>query len=170
MPQHAPADRPPISTLVFHSPASPLLFPPLHGAGWITCHRNNPLSLLLPIVLLSCADAPLWTKEPPIHRAFLPSLWLHSRLISSIQWPWLPCFCNGQFDFSLQWRLDQFLHWEDAWQSEKSSMGASAYRIFIYLFFKTMHVYLIPQVAAWCVWSNKFDRNCRFSVSILRSG
>lgn len=123
----------PVSTLVFHSPASPLLFPPLHRAGWITCHRNNPQSLLLPIVLLSCADAPLWTKEPPIHRAFLPSLSLHSRLISSIQWPWLLCFCNSQFDFSLQWRLDQCLHWEDAWQSERSSMGASTYRMFYFL-------------------------------------
>lgn len=55
-----PADQlPPFSTFIspaslFHSPISPLLFCCSLEPEWITCHTNNPPSLLLPISALLC--------------------------------------------------------------------------------------------------------------------
>ena len=97
-----PADHLPSCHTHFTRPNSLFLLCSTSEPGWIACHGNNPPSLLLPISPLLCKRTSLNKRHPPPNPSCLLSfLLLHSWLISSIQWTWLLCFCNSQFDFSL---------------------------------------------------------------------
>lgn len=93
-----PADHLPLCHT--HFPVFTLPFTSSLELEWIACHGNNSPSLLLPI---SSFFLQMHLFEQKILQSILPFsfLPLHSCLISSLQWTWLFCFCNSQFDFSL---------------------------------------------------------------------